>query len=632
MNKPPSPKDVAQREKNLRDAFTSHVQAGNRDHAVQCARLLIIEFASAKTYRFLGKIISGNDGLNLGLRPFKIALLSSFSIEFLHDSLIAYGVANGIKVEFYQTGFGAFRQEILNSASGLYKTPFDLAILAVEGDDWVSAAYAQYSPVTASREILTKNFKGEIISLLEQFRTNTHSPILIHNFAQPTHYLLGIADGSNEKSQRGLVNELNAIMQEACNQFSDAYSLSYDVLVSRVGHDQWYDRRMKHYAKFPLSQWAVAALGREYMKYCRALLGLSRKCLVLDLDNTLWGGVVGEEGLYGIQLDATYPGSAFVEFQKNILGLHSRGVILAVASKNNPQDVEEVFAKHPSMVLKRADFSAFEVHWNAKGESITRIASQLNIGLDHMVFVDDNPAECDHVRMLLPMVTVIHLPPTPEDYSNALFKEGWFDTLSISLEDIRRSSLYEQRAHAEALREISTDLDGFYRDLDMTICFKPVNGKTLSRAAQLTQKTNQFNATTLRYSEGDIARRMHNPAWTLTVVSVTDRFGDNGIVGLMMVCLNERELDIETFLMSCRVIGRTVEAAMLAYLYDLALSKGADSLRGKIIPTEKNTPVRDLYERHGFTRENADQTGTSTWQLNCSSSVIEYPKYFKLAN
>jgi FkbH-like protein len=620
------------REQQLRNMFSAHVQAGNRDHAIQFARLLLSEFESAKTYRFIGKIVRGGESLHLGLRPFRLALLSSFSIEFIQDALLALGFASGLRVEFYQAGYGVFRQEILDSASGLYAESVDLAILAVEGEDWQPDAYGRYSPAQPDNAAHKENFKHEIAALLGKFRANTPTPLLIHNFTHPPHYLLGIADGYHEKSQSRLIQDLNEVLHEVCTQLPDTYVLGYDILVSRIGHDHWYDQRMKHYAKFPLTQDAVGVLAREYLKYCRALLGLARKCLVLDLDNTLWGGVVGEDGLEGIQLGSTYPGSIFVEFQQNILGLHSRGVILAVASKNNLQDVEEVFVKHSSMVLGKANFSAFEVHWNEKEESLNQISKQLNISLDHIVFVDDNPAECEQVRLALPMVTVIQLPTKPEQYSRSLFEDGWFDTLSISAEDLRRSSLYGQRAEAEVLRKTSTDLEGFYRDLDMTLSFSPVNVRNLTRATQLTQKTNQFNTTTRRYSEGDIAERMNDPAWRLAVATVTDRFGDNGIVGLVMACCKDGVLAIDTFLLSCRVIGRTVETAMLAYLCEAASTMGATSLRGEIIPTAKNAPVRDIFERHAFVQERVDEDGTSIWRLNCNNSKIDYPDWFKIIN
>ena len=629
MNEAHTSNQSAKREAQLREAFSLQVQTGNRDHAIQFARLLLKEFASAKTYRYLGKVVSSESVVDFGLKPYRIALLSSFSIEFMKDALFALGVANGLLIDFYQTGFGAFRQEILNPSSGLYQKPMDLTILAVEGEDWLPEIYGRYTLYSSNLITIKENFKHELTGLLEKFRSYSHSPILIHDLAQPLYCLLGIAEGSNQLGQRELVHDLNKLLHELCSRYSDAFVVNYQTLVSRVGGNHWYDLRMKHYARFPLSQEAIGELAREYMKYCRSLLGYSKKCLVVDLDNTLWGGVLGEDGLEGIKLGPTYPGSAFIDFQQQILGLHSRGVILAVASKNNQQDVEEVFAKHSSMILRRTDFSAFEVHWNAKVESLKHIAYQLNIGLEHMVFVDDNPVECEQVRMHLPMVTVILLPPQPEQYSQALLEEGWFDTLSISTEDIKRSALYEQRAQAEALRETSTDLEGFYRDLDMTLDFSPVSAKNLARAAQLTQKTNQFNATTRRYTEGEITKCLHDPAWITAVVSVTDRFGDNGIVGLMLAHLAEQELIIDTFLLSCRVIGRTVETAMLAYLCEIAGTVNAKYLMGEIIPTQKNPPVRDLFERHGFALDNTGETGNSYWRLNCETSKVEYPAWFK---
>lgn len=619
-------------EKQYRDSLSSHVREGHRDLAIQYARMLLAESPGGGTARFIRKLAQGEEAATLGLRPFRIALLSSFSIEFLQDALIAHGLANGLRVEIHQGGFGAFRQDILNPASGLYAFHPDLAVLAVEGEDWLAQAYGRYSPADPHIQAHTLNFKKEIASLLGQFRANSKSPILVHDLVPPAYSLLGIADGASSQGQAALIRDLNDALMEICAGLADTHVLRYGTLVSRVGSERWYDSRMRLYARFPLSQSAIKELAREYMKYCRALLGFSRKCLVLDLDNTLWGGVVGEEGIDGIQLGPNYPGNAFVEFQRSIQGLRLRGVILGLASKNNAEDVDEVFAKHASMVLGRGDFAAAEVHWEPKSESLKRIAQALSIGLDHIVFADDNPAECEHVRLLLPMVTVIQLPSRPEDYVKALFEDGWFDTVSLSGEDLQRAALYEQRAQAEILRESTADLEGFYRDLDMVLTFAPVGEKNLPRVAQLTTKTNQFNATTRRYTEAEVARRMADPDWLLVAVSVADRFGDNGLVGVMMAKRQGGDLDIDTFLLSCRVIGRTVETAMLAHLCAAALAIGAKCLRGVIVPTPKNEPVRDLYERHGFTREVADADEGFAWKCNMETAPIQYPEWFKLAD
>ena len=341
------------------------------------------------------------------------------------------------------------------------------------------------------------------------------------------------------------------------------------------------------------------------------------------------GGVVGEEGPLGIQLGPTYPGSAFVEFQKHVLDLHDRGVILAIASKNNPADVDEVFAANKAMLLAPSHFAVRQVHWQSKRESLREISRALNIGLEHMVFADDNPVECEEVRRTLPKVTVIALPAQPERYGEALLQEGLFDTLALSEEDRRRGELYQQRAKVEALRERVSSIDDYYRDLQMELLVSPVEAASLPRAAQLTQKTNQFNVTTRRYSEADVARRMADAAWIVRIVSVRDRFGDNGIVGLVMAHRVGNTLDIDTLLLSCRVIGRTVETAMLAYLCDEARSFGVATIVGTVIASAKNEPARDIFRWHGFT-EASNEDGTTRWHFDLTRGNVGWPDWFRV--
>ncbi|MCK5666913.1 MAG: hypothetical protein KAI17_25675, partial [Thiotrichaceae bacterium] len=261
---------------------------------------------------------------------------------------------------------------------------------------------------------------------------------------------------------------------------------------------------------------------------------------------------------------------------------------------------------------------------------IRKIAMDLNIGMEHLVFVDDNPVECEQVREALPGVSVIHLGKQPENFVHLLLKDGLFDTLSFSLEDRTRTQMYKQRTQSEALRSRSTSLKDFYRNLEMSICFMPVNDASLARVAQLTQKTNQFNLTTIRYTEADIAERMRAPDWVLTTVQVKDRYGDNGIVGLMMAKKEKGRLSVDTFLLSCRVIGRTIETAMLAYIVKLAKAEGLQSVIGTIIPTQKNVPSLDLYKQHDFHLLERDENGSSTWQYTHRDEVILFPDYLTI--
>jgi len=615
----------------LRERIEGLLEAGQRDSAIQSARQLLSKQPGLRSLRFLRKAAESDAALRAGLKPYKVALLSSFSIEFAHDALIAYGFINGLRLDLYQAGFGAFRQELLDRASALYAWSPDAIVLAVEGEDWAPAAYeANSRGADHDAARLVEDFRGEIGTLLSSLRVGSSVPLLIHNLALPAWRRLGILDAGSAAGQAHLVNRLNDALREAAAASPGVYIVDYAALTNRHGTLHWYDPRMRLYARAPIAQPMLAELAREHLKFFRCLVGASKKCLVLDLDNTLWGGVVGEEGVDGIQLGPNYPGSAFVEFQQHVLALQRRGVILAVASKNNPADVDEVFARQRFMALCKEHFADLQVHWELKSESLRRIAANLGIGLEHIVFVDDNPAECEQVRGTLPMVTVIQLPPQPERYPEALHADGWFDVLALSNEDLRRGELYQQRAGAEALRSSSTSVEDYYRALDMELCVAPVDQASLKRAAQLTQKTNQLNVTTRRYSEAQLASRMADPDWFVVTMGVTDRFGDNGIVGVMLARTANEALEIDTFLLSCRVIGRAVETAMLAHLCDLAEQRGLHAMTGELIPTPKNLPVRDLFERHGFARVSEDASGASAWRIALPQQRVHWPDWFRV--
>jgi FkbH-like protein len=604
----------------------SALDSGDGIAAVAAARCLLGPTPKLHQLTFVRKSLEKLPADAPGLFPLRVALLSSFSIEFVQDSLLALGFVDGLRVQPYQAGFGQFRQEILDPSSGLYREKPDVVVLAIEGKDLVPLLYRNDLGADAARvEQSVSAAAAELASLIRLFRERSSATLLIHNFVAPRTRALGVLDGQLSRGTTELVNELNQSLYATARSLPGVYVVDYARLVQRHGAVNWYDLRMEHYAKLPIAQAMLPALTREYLKYLRALAGKTKKCVVLDLDNTLWGGVVGEEGVDGIQLGANYPGSAFVAFQEALLGLQRRGIILTVASKNNPADVDEVFARHPSVVLKKDNFAHMQVHWRPKSESIVAIARELNLGLEHLVFVDDNPTECEEVGRALPMVSVLRLPERPEEYVEALLESGYFDALSVSMEDQRRSELYKQRDQAEQLRAESGSMEDFYRSLELEATIASVDAATLARAAQLTQKTNQFNATTLRYTESQVSERVNDPNWAVVTISVRDRFGDNGIVGLVMAQLIDGELDIDTFLLSCRVIGRTVETALLAHLCEQAERRGARALRGRIIPTAKNGPVRELYQSHGFERVD-DQT----WRLALEPGGIATPPWFRI--
>jgi FkbH-like protein len=614
------------REPALRQLVAEQLARSSLAEAMHTARDLLASAPGRRSCRYLSERIASLPKLEPGAR--RIALLSSFSIEFLHDALVATAFAAGTRLEVYQPAFATFRQEILDPSSRLYAEQPDFVVLAVEAEDWSTGPFGEFFALRDDDQAAAvARFDDELMALLSTFRGRSAAPLLVHNLALPAWRKLGILDAKSAHGQAALIGRLNDALTRVARSVADVHVVDYAGLVNRHGALNWYDDRMRLYARAPIAGAMQHRLAEEYVKFVRALVGGARKCLVVDLDNTLWGGVVGEDGVDGIRLGASYPGSAYLRFQQLVQDLGRRGVILAIASKNNPADVDEVFARHPSMLLRKEDFAAVEVGWSAKSESLRRIAARLSIGLEHVVFVDDNPVECEEIRRALPQVQVIALPPQPERYVAELEREGLFDTLAISDEDRRRGDLYRQRAAAESVRAGAGSLEDFYRDLAMEIIVAPIGPVTLPRAAQLTQKTNQFNVTTRRYTESEIAERLRDDSWTGFTVAVRDRFGDNGVVGVALGRDTGRALEIDTLLLSCRVIGRTVETAMLAQLCDDAAARGLVALEGRFLPTAKNAPARDVFERHGFARDGG-RDGGENWRLDLSTRRVHWPVWF----
>jgi FkbH-like protein len=386
--------------------------------------------------------------------------------------------------------------------------------------------------------------------------------------------------------------------------------LDYDALVRDHGYARWHDARLWHLGRARLARSALAVLASAYARYLAALQLPRRKCLVLDLDNTLWGGVLGEDGLGGIQLGHSGLGLAYREFQMAILALYHRGIILAIASKNNEADALEALRNHPDMVLRPEHFAAHEIHWTEKSESIKRIADKLNIGIDSLVFWDDSPMERGMVASQLPDVLVAAVPDDASDYARCLRELACFDALSLTSEDQNRGRMYREQVERDSFLEKAEtgapespqSLDAYYASLEMTIQIDAATDVAIPRIAQLTQRTNQFNLSTRRYTEAEIRTRVADPAWRVYGLSLRDRFGDLGLVGAALMREDAHAWDLDTLLMSCRALGRRVEEAFAAHLLGVAASTGKP-LGGVFIPTKKNAPIREMLERHGWIRE-----------------------------
>lgn len=352
-----------------------------------------------------------------------------------------------------------------------------------------------------------------------------------------------------------------------------------------------------------------------------------KKCLVLDLDNTLWGGVLGEEGIEGIKIGGDYPGKAFLYWQEALQQLAGSGVILTVCSKNNEQDVLDAWEKNPFIILKKDAFCAYRINWTDKATNIKALAEELNIGLDSFVFVDDNPTERELIKQVLPMVAVPDFPSQPymlPEFFKQLVQD-YFKVYSVTEDDRKKTAQYKQNAQRAQAQTAFADFDKFLESLDIQVIIEEANDFNIQRIAQMTQKTNQFNLTTKRYTDADI-RVFLDAGWKIWCISVADKFGDNGITGCVMVNGNE----IDTFLLSCRILGKGIEIAFAKKIMSLLAAEGVDVLKAKYLPTVKNAQVKDFYEKCGFTCTSEDEDGNKDYSLRLAETDLTIKKIYHI--
>lgn len=533
----------------------------------------------------------------------KVGLLASFTVDPLAPFVVAYGAGSGILVRVHVSAGDSWAQDVLDPRSALRQFSPDVLVVALEIEDLADALVHDY--LGLGQDGVAEQIErvvARVGDLVTQIRQWSAARILLHSLPPRGDATLGILDATHPRGQAAAFAAIERRLAERLAAHRDVYVVDLDRLIRRVGVAAWYDPRMWMLARIPYTTAAMQALAEEYARYLRAFTGRVRKVLVVDLDDTLWGGIVGEDGPGGIQLGVGYRGRAFVNVQRSLREWAHRGVLLAINSKNNPDDAFEVIDQHPAMVLRRDDFAAIRVNWQDKATNLVEMADELNLGLDSFVFVDDNAVECDRVRQALPEVLTVQLSGDPASYAETIRRLGVFDSLSFGDEDQGRTRLYRSEAQRRELQQSVASLDDFYRSLDMALEAAPVGQHTLPRAAELTQRTNQFNLTTRRFTLDELRDYLAHPRHEGFVFRLRDRFGDHGIIGLALTERHGDRYAIASLLLSCRVLKRTVEQSVLAFLAERAKAHGADVLEGWFKPTRKNALAAALYEGHGFER------------------------------
>jgi FkbH-like protein len=562
------------------------------------------------------------------LQPVRVAILSSHTIDPIVPYLKVEAARHELYADHYVGGFNAVQQELRGASSGCVGFRPDVVFVAQLLCDVCPPLASDFLRLGSDEvEQLIDETVADYVAAIAAFRQHSSAAIIVHNFTAPRAAALGVYDIMAEHSETAAVRRLNARMAEALAAVAGVSVLDYDGLAAHVGYRHWYDDRLWHLARIPLTSAGLLALARRQAVCLQALFGRRRKCLALDLDNTLWGDVLGEVGAAGIQLGQTYPGNVYRSFQEYLLRLHRRGVLLAIVSKNNPGEVEEVLNGHPGMVLKPEHFASQRVNWRPKPQNLAEIAEELSIATDSFVFFDDQAAECELMRQTLPEVLTIVAPSEALQFADAIETSGAFERLSVTSEDRERGRMYRRRAIGQREARLGS-LDEFLRGLNMSASVRPTDAFAFPRVLDLLAKTNQFNVTTRRYSADQLRATIDDPRCGVFHLHLTDRLGDNGIVGVAIVRIDEQTAQIESFLLSCRVIGRTAETALLSFVTDWARRRGATAVEGEFRPTPKNAPAADFYMRHGFA--SVPQPGSaSRWRLT-SESPVPWPPYIQI--
>jgi FkbH-like protein len=512
----------------------------------------------------------------------RIALLSNITVESIASK---YRSETGDDV-FVPRGYNTWMQELVTPESEMYAFAPTLVFVLLDGQELVPDAWSEEEALHAIDSTL------DILTAAAE--THQGMTFVVSTLDIPRRSLAPLASPRIEETLRSRWREgLDRAALPA---------LDLSEIVATLGRSQCYSPKMWYLGGLRFSQQGERAIVRELRRIRNALAGPRKKLLALDLDNTLWGGVVGEDGMGGLDLAPTGSGARYYDFQKRVRDLRNMGVLLAVVSKNTAQDALDAIRTHPYMLLREDDFVSLMINWQPKPENLRQIAATLNIGLDSFVFIDDSPIEREAVRTALPEVAVPDFPSdtsTLESFISDMSRD-FFLLPRATDEDADKTEMYRAEAKREGEKTNFGTLEDFLASLDMELTLSPLSARDIPRAAQLTQKTNQFNTTTRRYTEADLARMSADPSWFIRIGSLRDRFGDLGQILLLIARIEGEKATIDTFLMSCRAMGRGVENAAVAEIESELEENGVDRIEAIYIPTPKNSPVADLWPRMGY--------------------------------
>ena len=550
----------------------------------------------------INKLIKASKGYNSNDYDKRLIILGDHSTQHLKMAIQGFFVLSNTNIEVVESGYNQIFISINNPESLIYKQGCEY-VMIFETTEKLENSFFNLSE--DEKILFAENKIGEIesnLNILAKYLPK--SKIIINDFLEYGHNVFGNYGYTNPYAFQYQIRKLNSLLIELVSKKGNVFLNNVNHIALAMGQEKFISRSFYFNADMPFSLDTTAILAKNIGQIINSCEGRFKKCVIIDLDNTMWGGVIGDDGIEHIEIGDLGNGKVFTAFQKWLLELKKRGLILCVCSKNNESTAKEPFKRHPEMVVKLNDIAVFVANWKNKADNIRFIQSILNIGFDSMVFLDDNPFERNQVRIEIPEISVPELPETPEHYIEHLDKLNLFETSSFSLSDKDRTKQYQEESLRVENKVNYSSINNYLRSLEMEAEFKPFDNLNKARIAQLTQRSNQFNLRTIRYTEKDIEDIIKSESKNGFYVKIKDKYGDYGLISLVILEDQVQHLFIDTWIMSCRVLKRNVENIVINSIVKFAKQKSKKALIGEYIPTKKNTLVKMHYKSLGFEKKN----------------------------
>lgn len=557
-----------------------------------------------------------------GLSQYKLAVMGDCATQHLATALRGYGSYAGLGLSVFDADYNQIDAQVMDPGSELYSFGPNAVLIQMCSEKLFEAFCA--TPL-ARRASFAEDTYARICLVWERINAHIKATILQCNFPLLDDGVFGQYGNKVSDSFLFQQRKLNFLLMQGCQEVKNVYIIDLDALQAVCGRSRFFDPKLYYVAKMPICVDLLPQVAKQVVDMIQTLRGAVKKCVVLDLDNTLWGGVIGDDGLSGIQIGELGTGHAFSDFQAWLKELKNRGILLAVCSKNNEETAREPFEKHPEMVLRLEDFSMFVANWEDKASNIRTIQKCLNIGMDSLVFLDDNPFERNLVRSMIPEITVPELPEDPALYLQYLRSLNLFETASYSSDDSGRTQQYRELAQRAAFASSFQSYDDYLKGLDMKAVAAPFDAFHYPRIAQLSQRSNQFNLRTVRYTEAEVEALAQDERHICLYFMLKDKFGDHGLISVVVLDKqNADTLFVSQWLMSCRVLKRGLEEFIVNKIIQTAAQQGCQKVIGEYLPTAKNAMVKDLYEKMGFVRvdENRFEADVPTFRYH-KTFIIE---------